>query len=163
MARRTHHEDPKSVALREAGALNAHPERVHDPVFAGHEFFDPRDRVQVKYEMLRRHRIDGQPVAEIARTFQLSRQAFYVAQDAFATQGLPGLLPQRPGPKGAHKCTEEILDFAEQWLANEASSSPQSMAEAVRQCFGATIHPRSLQRALARRKKKALLAAPRRA
>jgi transposase len=163
MARRSHREDPKSVALREAGALNAHPERVRDPMFAAHEFFDPRDRVQVKYEMLRRHRVDGQPVADVARTFQISRQAFYVAQDAFATQGLPGLLPQRPGPKGAHKCTEEILDFAEQWHANEALSSTQSMAEAIRERFGATIHPRSLQRALARRKKKQLPAAARRA
>lgn len=162
MARRPHREDPKSAALREAGALNAHPEWVRDSVFAGHEFFDPRDRVQVKYEMLRRHRVDGQPVAEVARTFQISRQAFYVAQDAFATQGLPGLLPQRPGPKGAHQCTEEILDFAEQWHANAAPSSTQSMADAVRQRFGATIHPRSLQRALARRKKKPLLAALRR-
>jgi transposase len=156
MARRPHREDPKSVALREAGALNAHAERVRDPAFAAHEFFDARDRVQVKYEMLRRHRVEGQPVADVARTFQISRQAFYAAQDAFTTQGLPGLLPQRPGPKGAHKCTEEILDFAEQWHAPDAPRPTQSLTDAVRERFGATIHPRSLQRALARRKKKHL-------
>jgi len=156
MARRPHREHPKSVALREAGALNAHPERVRDPAFAAHEFFDPRDRVQVKYEMLRRHRLEGQPVADVARTFQISRQAFYAAQDAFTSQGLPGLLPQRPGPKGAHKCTEEILDFAEQWQATDTQRPTQSLADAVRERFGATIHPRSLQRALARRKKKHL-------
>ncbi len=154
MARRSHHEDPKSVALREAGALNAHPERVRDPAFATHEFFDPRDRVQVKYEMLRRHRVEGQPVADVARTFQISRQAFYAAQEACTSQGLPGLLPQRPGPKGAHKCTEEILDFAEQWPAPDAPPPTQSLPDAVRERFGTTIHPRSLQRALARRKKK---------
>jgi len=154
MARRSHREDPKSVALREAGALNAHPERVRDPAFAAHEFFDPRDRVQVRYEMLRRHRLEGQPVADVARTFQISRQAFYAAQDAFTSQGLPGLLPQRPGPRGAHKCTEEILDFAEQWPAPDAPPPTQSLTDTVRERFGTIIHPRSLQRALARRKKK---------
>jgi transposase len=143
--------------------LNAHPERVRDPVFAAQEFFDPRDRVQVKYEMLRRHRVEGQPVAEIARTFQISRQAFYAAQDAFTTHGLPGLLPQRPGPKGAHKCTEEILDFAEQWPVRDAQSPSPPLADAVRQRFGVTIHPRSLQRALARRKKKRRPSLPHRA
>jgi transposase len=162
MARRPHREDPKSVALREAGALHAHPERVRDPAFAAHEFFDARDRVQVKYEMLRRHRVEGQPVADVARSFQISRQAFYAAQDAFTTQGLPGLVPQRPGPKGAHKCTEEILDFAEHWHADESAPRMEAMAEAVRHRFGATIHPRSLQRALARRKKKRRPDRPRR-
>lgn len=162
MADRKRREDPKIAALREAGALNPHPERVRDPAFAAQEFFDPRDRVQVKYEMLRRHRVDGQPVTEVAHTFQISRQAFYAAQDAFTTQGLPGLQPQRPGPKGAHKCTEEILDFAEQWQAADAPPTTQSIADAVRQRFGATIHPRSLQRALARRKKKHFAGAPRR-
>jgi transposase len=163
MARRPHREDPKSVALREVGALNAHPERVRDPAFAAHEFFDPRDRVQVKYEMLRRHRLEGQPVADVARTFQISRQAFYAAQDAFISQGLPGLLPQRPGPKGAHKCTEEILDFAEPWQAPDAQRPTQSLTDAIRERFGVTIHPRSLQRALARRKKKLLPGTSRRA
>ena len=52
--------DAKTQALREAGALHPHPEAVRDDAFVSHPFFDPRDRVQVKYEMLRRHRsMDG--------------------------------------------------------------------------------------------------------
>jgi hypothetical protein len=51
-------EDPKAAALRAAGALHPHPEAVRDEAFTRHEFFDRRDRVQVKYEMLRRHRVD---------------------------------------------------------------------------------------------------------
>jgi hypothetical protein len=38
-----------------------------------HEFFDPRDLVQVKYEMLRRVRIDGASVSQAARDFGFSR------------------------------------------------------------------------------------------
>jgi Helix-turn-helix domain len=109
--RRRRPEDVKTTALRTAGALPPHPEAVQDPVFGTHEFFDARDRVQVKYEMLRRHRVDGRPVTEVATAFGVSRQAFYGAEAAFTGAGLPGLLPRRRGPKRAHKCTESILGF----------------------------------------------------
>lgn len=147
-------ENAKSAALRAAGALHPHPERIQDEAFTTHDFFDPRDRVQVKYEMLRRHRVDGRPVSEVARNFYLSRQAFYDTKGAFEADGLCALLPRRPGPKGAHKCSDEILDFAEQ-LGPEQRRGAE-IAEAVRERFGVTIHPRSLKRALARRKKKHL-------
>ena len=50
--------DGKSEALRRGGALNRHAERVSDARFAEGEFFDARDLVQVKYEMLRRVRAE---------------------------------------------------------------------------------------------------------
>ena len=64
-----------------------------------HPFFDPRDRVQVKYEMVRRHQVDGRPVTEIAARFGVSRQTFYQTASAFEAHGIPGLVPKRPGPK----------------------------------------------------------------
>lgn len=146
--------DPKVAALRAAGALHPHPEAVQDDAFLGNPFFDSRDRVQVKYEMLRRHRVEGRPVTRVAASFSISRQAFYEALTAFTTMGLPGLVPKRPGPKRAHKCTDAILDFAERWQVDEPERSAERVAAAVRQQFHVTIHPRSLQRALDRRKKK---------
>lgn len=154
MARRPP-EDPKTIALRAAGALHRRPQRVRDEAFSSEqEFFDPRDRVQVKYEMLRRHRIDGRPVSRIASAFGFSRQAFYLADRAFETQGLPGLLPRPRGPKRNHKCSDEVLDFVERWRSRDDSKEAGSVEEAVRRRFGLTINPRSLDRALARRKKK---------
>lgn len=146
-------EDPKVAALRAAGALHPHPDVVADEAFRGHEFFDRRDRVQVKYEMLRRHRIDGRPVTEVASAFGVSRQAFYAAETVFTTAGLPGLLPRARGPKRAHKCTDEILDFVEQQRAVDPTRPAAAWAAAVQERFGIAIHPRSLTRALARRKK----------
>lgn len=146
--------DPKEAALRATGALHPHPETVRDDAFLRDPFFDPRDRVQVKYEMLRRRRVDGRPVTEIAASFSVSRQAFYEAAGAFAAAGLPGLVRKRPGPQHAHKCTDEIVDFAAQWQAGEPERSAESLAAAVAQRFHVTIHPRSLTRALERRKKK---------
>lgn len=145
-------EDAKQRTLREQGALHPHPEAVQDEAFRSHEFFDARDRVQVKYEMLRRHRADQKPVTEVARSFGTSRQAFYKAEATFETQGVPGLLPRRRGPQRAHKCTEEVLDFVEQW--QETPSEEKTLIEAIEKQFGVRIHPRSIDRALARRKKK---------
>ena len=100
--------DAKTQALREAGALHPHPEAVRDDAFLSHPFFDPRDRVQVKYEMVRRHRVDGRPVTEVAARFGVSRQTFYQTAAAFEAHGIPGLVPKRPGPKRAHKCTDAV-------------------------------------------------------
>jgi helix-turn-helix protein len=146
-------EEPKVAALRAAGALHPRPEAVQDEAFRRHEFFDRRDRVQVKYEMLRRHRVEERPVTEIATAFGVSRQAFYAADTAFTVGGLPGLLPRPRGPKRAHKCTDEILDFVEQHRAEDRARSAVDWAAAVTARFGVTLHPRSLARALVRRKK----------
>lgn len=146
-------EDTKAAALRAAGALHPHPDAVRDEAFAHHEFFDRRDRVQVKYEMVRRHRVDGRRVTDVAGAFGVSRQAFYTADAAFSAQGIPGLLPRPRGPQRAHKCTDEILDFIVRWRAGEDAAGA-TVAEAVQRRFGVTIHPRSLTRALARREKK---------
>jgi transposase len=149
--RRPRPEDPKAAALRAAGALHPRPAAVQDDAFAGHAFFDRRDRVQVKYEMLRRHRLEGRPVTTVAQAFGVSRQAFYTVHAAFTAAGLPGLLPRPRGPQRAHKCTDAILDFVARWRVTPKGAS---VAAAVRRRFGVTIHPRSLARALARREKK---------
>lgn len=152
--RRRPPEEAKAAALRAAGALHPRPERVRDEAFARHEFFDPRDHVQVKYEMLRRHRVDGRPVTAVAAVFGTSRQTFYLTHAAFTTGGIPGLLPRPRGPQRAHKCTDDILDFVKRWRTEHAAAPWPSVAAAVRHRFDVTIHPRSLARALARWEKK---------
>ena len=143
--------DAKTAVLDQHGALHPHPEHVEDEAFQRNEFFDPRDLVQVRYEMLRRRQVDGQPVTDVAAAFGVSRQAFYVTEATFAQKGIVGLLPRPRGPQRAHKCTNEILDFAEGWNADSPAGG--DISEAVQKRFGVTIHPRSLARALARRKK----------
>jgi len=145
-------DDPKLASLREQRALHCHPENVEDENFRSSDFFDPRDLVQVRYEMLRRHRIDGKAVSDVAHSFGVSRQAFYVTDASFRNRGLPGLLPRRRGPRRAHKCTDEILDFVEQW--QQTTEGKESVVEAVQRGFSVTLNPRSIERALKRRKKK---------
>ncbi len=144
----------KASALRRHHALNPRPERVADPAFNGdNPFFDAQDLVQVKYEMLRRAREDGQAVSQASAAFGFSRPSFYEAQAAFSESGLPGLVPQRPGPKRAHKLSGPVLDALEAALADQPSLNSAALAAIVADRFGLRVHPRSVERALQRRGK----------
>jgi transposase len=146
--------DRKAEALRQQGVLHPNPEVVLDEAFHRGEFFDPRDRVQVRYEMLRRHRTEGQSVKTVSAAFGLSRQAFYTTEAAFEDQGIAGLLPRRRGPRRAHKCTDEILDFVDRLRSEPSAGDGEDVAEAIHRRFAVSVNPRSIDRALARRKKK---------
>ncbi len=148
--------DKKLGALHAARALNAHPDTVVDPAFTqGDPFFDARDLVQVKYEMLRRVQQDGHPVTPTAAAFGFSRPAFYAAQAAFQAAGLPGLLPARPGPRRGHKLTPAIVAFLRDYQVQHPALRPAQLVAVLQDRFGLRVHPRSIERALARLPKKA--------
>src|SRR6266849_2505781 len=69
--------DPKEAALAETRCLNPHPGQVRDPAFLSSDFFDARDLVQVKYEMVRRVKAGGAAVTEAAAAFGYSRPSYY--------------------------------------------------------------------------------------
>jgi transposase len=146
--------DPKPETLREQGTLNPHPEGVKDPLFQENEFFDPRDLMQVKYEMLRRHQMEGSAAASAAQAFGFSRVTFYQILKRFKEQGMGGLLPKLRGPKSAHKLSEELIAFVETAMAEDPTLRPAFLAELIKTHFDISVHPRSIERALARRQKK---------
>ena len=152
MAPRGSPQDPKVTALRESRCLNPHPEQVTDEAFLSGDFFDARDAVQVKYEMVRRVRVDGAPVTATAAAFGYSRPSYYQAAAALAESGLDGLVPARPGPRGGHKLTEQVLAWAEQQPAADPALKPSGLAGPIAEEFGVHAHPRSVERALARRR-----------
>jgi transposase len=152
MAPKRHAQDPKVAALRETRCLNPRPEAVTDERFAGSDFFDPRDLAQVKYEMVRAVRQQDMPVTVAAAGFGLSRQSYYQAAAAFDRGGLPALARAKPGPKGGHKLTEQVCAFAEQRLAADPGLRPKDLTGPIAEAFGVHVHPRSIERALARRR-----------
>jgi len=147
-------QDGKARALREHGTLHPRPGQVHDPLFQNSTFFDPRDLVLVKYEMIRRVRVEHRPVSETARAFGFSRVALYQAMAAFQKEGLPGLLPHQRGPKAAHKLTDTVLTFIDRQRAVDSGLRAPELAKRVQARLGLSVHPRSIERALARRAKK---------
>ena len=138
------HTDEKAHALRAAGALNPHAAAVTDAAFRTHPFFDARDLVQVKYEMLRRVQVDGQSVTQTTASFGFSRPVFYAAQTALARGGLPALVPQRPGPRRRHKLRPEILRFLQQVRSDEPIGSSwrpcRTRRDSLRRAFASAHH-----------------------
>jgi transposase len=134
--------------------LNRHPERVRAPLFQSYGFFDARDLVQVKYEMLRLVRVEGTKKAAAAALFGVSRPTFYQTEAAFAQQGLTGLLPQQRGPKSPHKLTPEVMAFIDARMSGERPPGAGALAQAIQEELGLSVHPRSVERALARKKKR---------
>ncbi len=145
-------DDAKTQALAASRTLNPRPERVTDPAFGPGGFFDPADLVQVKYEMVRRAEVEDVPASQAAAAFGFSRQSLYSARTALRERGLAGLAPAKPGPKGGHKLTGQVVDLLEELLAADPGLRPADLAAAVRQRFGVSVHPRSVERALQRRR-----------
>jgi transposase len=143
----------KRSFLRQQGTLNPHPRAVRHESFQDSEFFDPEDWLQVKYEMLRQVEIDKQPVSQAAKAFGLSRPSFYQAQAAFQDSGLAGLLPRKRGPRAGHKLTSELMQFVSELRFSEPGLSSPQLAQRIRERFGVSIHPRSIDRQLRRQKK----------
>ena len=146
--------DCKRKALRRLGALHRHPEQVKDELFQQEEFFDPHDLVQVKYEMLRRVRVDHEPIRRAAKDFGVSRPSLYQARAAFERAGLPGLLPAKRGPHGAHKMDDDVMAFVREELLSDPAVRAAGLAERIRARFGIAVHPRTVESALRRHEKK---------
>ena len=146
--------DAKFEALQQQGTLNPRPKEVRDELFLQDEFFDPRDLVQVKYEMLRRVQTEGQSVTDASANFGFSRPSFYQALSAFEQDGLAGLVPHKRGPKQAHKLTEEVLTFIGEMRQKEPSVRLPDLVKLIQDHFGIRVHPRSIERSLLRHQKK---------
>jgi len=146
--------DAKRRLLRQQGVLHPHPEAVTVALFQDSSFFDPDDLIQVKYEMLRRVEAEQIPVSQAAHEAGLSRPSFYQAQAAMQQSGLAGLIPQKPGPHGAHKLTAPVLDFLDRQRSSQPDLKFAELARLVQKQLGVTVHPRTIERVLSRRQKK---------
>ena len=152
MPARNRSEPAKVKALREEGTLNAAPERVRDPKFQENEFFDARDLVQVRYELLRRVSVENASVTDATEEYGVSRPTYYQTRASFDKAGVAGLVPRKRGPRGPHKLQGEVLAFVQQQLVAGEPVRARELANLIRQKFELTIHPRTIERAVAGKK-----------
>jgi transposase len=141
----------KRDALIEEGAFNPTPDKVRDPKFRAEEFFDPRDAVQVKYEMLRRVSVDKLSITEAADEYGVSRPTYYQAKTNFDAAGIAGLVQAKPGPRGPHKLDDDIMAFLRARLVPGEPVRARELARLVRNELQIELHPRTIERALKKR------------
>jgi transposase len=152
MAAKRNSTSPKVMALLAEGTFNPAAGKVRDPKFREYDFFDPRDLVQVKYELLRRVSLDRASVTAATAEYGVSRPTYYQAKAYFATTGISGLVPRKRGPRGPHKLQGEALAFVQQHLVAGEPLRARTLAKQLRQQFHLTIHPRTIERAVAGKK-----------
>ncbi len=145
--------DQKSLELKRTGTLNPHPDSISDSLFKQNPFFDPKDLLQVRYEMLRRHNVEGVSIVDVATQFGISRPTVYQAQASFQETGLSGLLPKHRGPKQGHKLSAEIIEYVRSLRVSAPNLTTNACLQAVQEKFAVKVHRRSLERALASKKK----------
>ena len=144
-------EDPKYQSLKASGTLNRHPEKIVAAKFQGSDFFDPRDLLQVRYEMV--HDSETSPLAQVAEAFGVSVATCARARRAFHDGGLQALIPRRRGPKGNTKVTDDILDFVRVCKASYPRVGVRQLVPLIEHRFGVRLHPRTISKALERSKK----------
>jgi transposase len=132
--------------------LNPHPEAVRAELFHM-EFFDPYDFAQVKYEMLRAHSVEEDPVAEVCRQFGLSRESFYQIQQAFGELGFASFLPRKRGRQGPVKLKGEVLEFALAQQKQHPEIDPGHLATLIRERYGMDIHRTTVLRGLKKKRR----------
>jgi transposase len=146
--------NPKDEAMARDGTFNPHPEAVRDAHFLDNPFFDTGDLVQVRYEMVRRHQVDRMAISEVVSLFGVTRPTFYKAQSALAEHGLAGLIPRQRGPKGGHKLSAEVIRYIDLLKVAQPDLTIPQCVDAIASHFGITVHRRSLERAMAVKKKR---------
>ena len=136
-------------ALEQAGLLHPAPDAVVGEAFRSHpQFFAAFDKVQVKYEMLRAHVVEGQSATASADAHGYSRASFYLVQAAFERSGMVGLLDERPGRRGPVKLSPEVLAFLQGRHRERPGASGAELALELEAGLGVRLHRRTVEKAL---------------
>ena len=103
---------------------------------------------------------DGAPPSGRPRADQRRRQRLRgVAADLLQSSerlgrpGPRGLVPRQRGPKGGHKISAEVLAYIDQLRTTRPDLTVPQRVDAIATRFGVRVHRRSLERAMAPKKK----------
>ena len=138
----------KEETLRRNNCFNSNHTNVRADIFRKAPFFDSRDIVQVKYEMVRAASNGEGSIAEISSAFGFSRKSYYQINEAYQSGGLYALIPKKKGPKGAHKLTAEAAAFISEFITNKPNAKPNEISNALESETGVNVHPRTIYRYL---------------
>ena len=138
----------KNESLKQSGCFNNNHINVTAEIFGSSPFFDKRDIVQVKYEMIRAASTGGESITKIADAYGFSRKSYYQVKKAFQLGGLYALVPQKKGPKRPSKLTLEALAFIKTFSEEHKNAKASEISAALEAEKGVKVHPRTIYRHL---------------
>jgi len=136
----------KEESLKGNNSFNRCFMNVNAEVFINNPFFDAKDLVQVKYEMLRAVAKDGRRVSDVASEFGFSRKTYYQIYKAFEDDGLNALVPKKTGPKGPNKLHGEVSEFIESYVHENKNAKAPEIAAKLEEALEVRVHPRTIER-----------------
>jgi len=143
--------DKKEILISN-GTYNKKHQQVKDEKFLTMDFYDPMDIVQVKYEMLKNTINGGQGVAKTAEEFGFSKMSYYNIKNAFEKKGMLALIPEKTGPKEAHKLTPQCQEYIDKYIQDNPAASSSNVAAALMADKGVGISKRTIDRYRAKKK-----------
>lgn len=142
----------KTDILKENGTYNPRHGKVTAACFQTGVFFDSKDLIQVKYELLRSVASGECSITQASALFGMSRESIYKNKAAYDAGGLQALIPKKTGPKGAHKLTEQGRSFLDAYAAENPSASAAEMNARMHEQTGISVHNRTVERYLSKKR-----------
>ena len=139
----------KRQALQQVRAFNPHPEQVKAQRFETYAFFDPEDKVQVKYEMLRQREVDRAPLVVSCREFGFTRESYRQVLERFRSEGMGGLFGRKPGRRQPLKVSESVRNWLRNEHGREESLGADELARRCAEQTGVRLSRRTVYRVLA--------------
>ncbi len=141
--------DAKRQALKQARAFNSRPEQLEAELFHTHPFFDPEDKAQVKYEMLRRREVDEAPVVETCREFGFTRESYRHLVERFRSEGMGALFEKKRGRQKPLKVNETVRASLLEQHQKHPGLNADELAVRLEQQTGIRLSRRTIYRVLA--------------
>ena len=146
-------ESARYRALEEAGLLHPAPDAVRAEAFVAHpEFFACFDKVQVKYEMLRAHVLDGETATAAAAAHGYSRASFYSGHGGVRAGGDGRVARRAPGAAGSAEALARGAGFLQDRHRERPGASAVELASELERAMGVSLHRRTVERVLGGRR-----------
>jgi len=142
----------KVEILKVNGTYNKRYDSVRKPEFLEGGFYDPRDVVQVKYEMLRDAEDSGQAIGAVASKFGFSRTAYYNIKESFEKNGMSALIPEKTGPKKPHRLTETLQEFVDEYVIGHPNASSAEIVAVIQSEKSEVVSKRTIERYKSKKK-----------
>ena len=136
----------KDECLKESGCFNTNHANVTAGIFGSSPFFDKKDAVQVKYEMVRAASGGEGSITEVAGAYGFSRKGYYQISKALEAGGICALIPKKKGPKGPSKLGPEAAEFIALFFSEHKGATAKQASAALEREKGIRVHPRTIYR-----------------
>ena len=137
---------PKHKFLEKEGLLNHKPERVSFSLFHSHDFFDPLDLPQVRYELLRSARVEGFSVSKACELFGFSREYFYKLERSFLNKGYLAMIGAPAGRRPLLALNQELISFIVHRKLDETEPSAEDLRCEIQKIYKVECSKRTIER-----------------